>query len=351
MFRKRNFVLTTAAGLLIGITMFGTLTYMPTYMQMVTGVNTTEAGLLLVPMMGTMLVTSIVAGRAVSRTGRYKKLLVAGAGISTIALFLMSTMVWDEPLWLTCTYLAMGLGMTMQNRVLVVQNTFPLKVVGTATSSNNYFRQIGASLGAALVGSMFTANLTGLFQERLPADAVEQSGADFNSITPEAVASLPNPYHDIVVSSYSDALAPVLGLIAPLTLIAMVLLMFVEGVPLRTHIDRDFGPGEALDRDGQWESDYTAPATHELRAVILEDASADARELARELDAEAKALLAQDSQASPGPASLPTRDQNPTASLPPEPSQHRPSTPRVLKRGLIAKKVLQRFLCSRIVSV
>ncbi|WP_083966593.1 MDR family MFS transporter [Demequina globuliformis] len=284
LFRKRNFVLTTAAGLLIGVAMFGTLTYMPTYMQMVTGVNATVAGLLLVPMMGTMLVTSIIAGRAVTRTGKYKRLLIAGAGTASIALFLMSTMVWDEPIWLTCLYLAilgMGLGMTMQNLVLVVQNTFPLKVVGTATSSNNYFRQIGASLGAAFVGSMFTANLTGLLGERLPADAVESSGQDFNSITPEIVAGLPDPYHDIVVSSYNDAIAPVLGWLAPLTLVAMVLLMFVKEVPLRTSTEREVVVG---DSDGMLESDYGAPVTDEVREVILEDLRDEARAYADELD-------------------------------------------------------------------
>ncbi|WP_082093527.1 MDR family MFS transporter [Demequina sediminicola] len=290
LFRKRNFVLTTAAGLLIGVAMFGTLTYMPTYMQMVTGVDATVAGLLLVPMMGTMLVTSILAGRAVTRTGKYKNLLIAGAGTATLALFLMSTMVWDEPIWLTCLYLAilgLGLGMTMQNLVLVVQNTFPLSVVGTATSANNYFRQIGASLGAAFVGSMFTARLTGLLGERLPADAVEQSGQDFNSITPEIVSELPNPYHDIVVSSYNDALAPVLGWIAPLTLGAMVLLMFVREVPLRTTTDRDVVVG---DRDGMLDSDYGAPVTGEVREVILTDVREEARSRMAELDSEVAEL-------------------------------------------------------------
>ncbi|WP_084104391.1 MDR family MFS transporter [Demequina sp. NBRC 110056] len=270
LFKRRNFVLTTIAGLLVGIAMFGTLTYMPTYLQMVTGVSATVAGLLLVPMMGTMLVTSVIAGRAVTRTGKYKRLLLAGTASVALGLALMSTMVWDEPLWLTCLYLAilgLGLGMTMQNLVLVVQNTFPLSVVGTATAANNYFRQIGASLGAAVVGSLFTSNLVRLLRERLPADVPAEAG-DFNSITPEAVSQLPGPLHDIVVSSYNDALAPVLGWIAPLALVAMVLLMFVREVPLRTSLDRDT-VGDALDVDGRSDSDFTAH-TGEHERVELE---------------------------------------------------------------------------------
>ncbi|MFV0634812.1 MDR family MFS transporter [Demequina sp.] len=296
LFRRRNFVLTTIAGLMVGIAMFGTITYMPTYMQMVTGVNATVAGLLIVPLAATQVLTSVVAGRIVTRTGRYKRLLLLGVGIVTVALLLMSTMVYDESLWLTCLYLALlglGLGMVLQNLVLVVQNTFPLTVVGTATAANNYFRQIGATLGAALVGSVFTGRLTALLSHRLPADAVESSGVDFNSITPELVAGLPDPYHDIVVSSYNDALAPVLGWIAPLTLFAFVLLLFVKEVPLRTTVSRtDQEPdpgkalGEQLDWDGRLESDYSSPLTGEEKVELLEQERADLYERIGVIDAE-----------------------------------------------------------------
>ncbi|WP_084076821.1 MDR family MFS transporter [Demequina sp. NBRC 110057] len=303
LFRRRNFVLTTLAGLMVGIAMFGTVTYMPTYMQMVTGVNATVAGLLIVPLAATQVATSIIAGRRVSRTGRYKAILITGVGIVTVALLLMSTMVYDEPLWITCLYLAilgLGLGMVMQNLVLVVQNTFPLSVVGTATAANNYFRQIGATLGAALVGSLFTGRLTSLLTNRLPADAVEASGADFNSITPEAVAALPDPYHDIVVSSYNDALAPVLGWIAPLTLVAVVMLLFVKEVPLRTSVNRDEttgerapvteSVGESLDWDGRLEADYSSALSPEVRAEILADERAELQERLGQIDAEVSTL-------------------------------------------------------------
>lgn len=241
LFAKRNFVLTTSAGLLTGIAMFGTLAYMPTYLQMVAGVDATAAGLLMIPMMGSMLVTSVTSGRFVTRTGRYKVLPVVGAVFLGTAMFLLSTMTWTQPVWLTCVYLAVmgiGLGMSMQILVLIVQNTFPVSVVGTATAANNYFRQIGASLGAAVVGSLFTSRLLDLLGQRIPG-GVSGTGSDVNSLTPGAVQQLPGALHDVIVSSYNDALTPVYLWMAPLALGSFVLLLFVKEYPLATRIDRD----------------------------------------------------------------------------------------------------------------
>ncbi len=193
LFRDRNFNLTTVAGLITGIAMFGALAYLPTYLQMVTGANATEAGFLMIPMMAALLVTSIGAGQLVSRTGRYKRLPIIGTALVAVALVLLSTMTPSLPVWLVCVYLAVmgiGLGMSMQILILIVQNSFPHSQVGTATASNNYFRQIGASLGSAVVGSLFASRLTTLLAERLPATGDASAGAS-NSFTPEVVRNLP----------------------------------------------------------------------------------------------------------------------------------------------------------------
>ncbi len=249
-FKERNFVLTTGAGLIIGIAMFGALGYLPTYLQMVTGVGVTEAGLLMIPMMAALLVSSIVTGQLVSRTGKYKWFPVIGSVVVMGALRLLSTMTPELPVWQLCSYLAimgLGLGMSMQILVLVVQNTFPLSHVGTATASNNYFRQIGASLGASLVGSVFTSRLIELLHERLPrlGTAPDKS----NSFTPDIVNNLPAPIHDIVISSYNDALTPIFLYMIPLVGVAVVLLCFVKEKPLATTIKRDIVP-ESLEIDG-----------------------------------------------------------------------------------------------------
>lgn len=250
LFKKRNFNLTTGAGLITGIAMFGALAYMPTYLQMVTGVSATKAGLLMIPMMGAMLITSISSGRYVSRTGKYKFLPVVGSVFIGLGLFLMSTMTPDMALWLRCVYLAvmgLGLGLTMQILVLIVQNSFPISMVGTATASNNYFRQIGASLGAAMVGSLFTSRLISLLGENLPPEAA--AGGDLNSLTPGAVQDMPAQIQDAIVSSYNDALTPVFLMLVPLLAISFVLLLFVKEDKLATTIERDILP-ESLDIDG-----------------------------------------------------------------------------------------------------
>lgn len=252
LFRQRNFNLTTVAGLIIGIAMFGALAYLPTYLQMVTGASATQAGLLLIPLMAALLITSIGAGQLVSRTGRYKWLPIVGTLITAGALALLSTMTATMPVWIICAYLfimGIGLGMSMQILILIVQNTFPLREVGTATASNNYFRQIGASLGSAVVGSLFVARLTSLLSERMPAGASAANGGSSDSFTPELVKSLPPAIRSIIVGAYNDALTPVFLYMVPLMLVATVLLLFVIEKPLATTLDRDVLP-ESFEIDG-----------------------------------------------------------------------------------------------------
>ena len=248
LFRERNFVLTTLAGLLTGVAMFGALGYLPTYLQMVFGVDATRSGLLMVPMMGTMLVTSVLAGQAVSRTGRYKWLPVAGSVIVAAAMGLLATLTSEQGVWHVCLYIAvlgLGLGLSMQVLVLIVQNTFPLRQVGTATAANNFFRQIGATLGSGVVGSVFASRLAELMAERVPAAALEGGAGGANSLTPAVVASLPQALQDPIVTSYNDALTPIYLWIMPLGLLAAAVLCFVAEEPLATTIDQDVEP-EAL---------------------------------------------------------------------------------------------------------
>ncbi len=241
LFKDRNFNLTTAAGLITGIAMFGTLAYLPTFLQMVTGANATQAGFLMIPMMAGLLVTSIVSGQLVSKTGRYKWLPITGMFIVAGALALLSTMTATMPVWIICSYLAImgiGLGTSMQILVLIVQNQFPNSQVGMATASNNYFRQIGASLGSAVVGSLFAHRLAQILTERM-SDAGTHASGGINSLTPAIVRQLPEQLRGIVVGAYSDALTPIFVYMVPLLLVAGILLFFVKEIPLATTIERD----------------------------------------------------------------------------------------------------------------
>jgi len=261
LFRDRNFNLTTIAGLITGIAMFGALAYLPTYLQMVTGAGATKAGFLMIPMMAALLVSSVISGQLVSKTGRYKWLPIIGTLLVSVSLVLLSTMTPSLPVWALCSYLAVmgvGLGMSMQILILIVQNSFPISQVGTATASNNYFRQIGASLGSAVVGSLFVARLTQLLTDRMPGGGSTAAGSS-NSFTPAIVRELPAAVRGVIIGAYNDALTPVFLYMVPLILIAVVLLCFVKEKPLATTIERDIVP-ETLEIDGMTNARLEEPA-------------------------------------------------------------------------------------------
>ena len=243
LFRDRNFDVSTLAGLLNSIALFGVAAYMPTYLQRVAGRSATVAGLRMFPMMGSMLITSTLAGRLVSRTGRYKVTPIVGSVLVAVAMLLLSLLTVDTPIWVLCCFLAVlgvGLGASMQIMVLVVQNSFPVEEVGTATAGNNYFRQIGATLGSAVVGSVFATRLNVLLAERVPEGGL--AADDANSLTPAMVHTLPDAVQQPILESYNDALTPIYLAIGPLAMVAAVLLCFVVEKPLATTITRRTDP-------------------------------------------------------------------------------------------------------------
>lgn len=240
-FRQRNFLMPTLAGMTIGVTMFGILGYMPTYLQMVHGLSATRAGLMMVPLMLGILVCSILAGKRVTKTGSFRIYPITGMILTLSAVALFATMSTDSSLWgisARLVLLGAGLGLTVQVLVLIVQNSVPLPEVGTATSLNNFFRQIGSSLGAAAVGAMFISNLQGLLTERLQAANAAHSALpeipDANSLTPDAVRDLPQPAYELITGAYNDALVPVFLLLLPVVGVGLVLTVMIKQVPLRT---------------------------------------------------------------------------------------------------------------------
>ncbi|WP_371811968.1 MULTISPECIES: MDR family MFS transporter [Micrococcaceae] len=261
LFKDRNFNLTTIANLCMGIGMFGAVGYMPTYMQMVLGVDATEAGLLMIPMMGMLLITSISVGFIVSKIGRYKAFTVVGSVLLALGLFLLSHLEVDTPAYIICIFLAvigLGLGMSMQLLTLIVQNSFPISMVGTATASNNFFRQVGATMGSALVGGLFTSRLKTFLEDRMPPQAMSATGSGgSNSLTPALVSGLPEPIKGIVVGAYNDALVPIFLWIAPLGILAALVLLFIREKALATSVS-DSGKTEDVKAEGSSEG-----ASHE----------------------------------------------------------------------------------------
>ncbi len=247
LFQNRNMVLTTLAGTVLGLAMTSGLAYLPTYLQMVHQLTPTEAGLMMLPMVIGMLVTGMTVGFIISKTGRYKIYPLVGMLITTLGLFLFSRLDVTTSLTRLGIYMfifGFGLGLVMQVLVLIVQNSFPLKHVGTATSTNNFFRQIGSSIGASLSGSLFIHNMRDNLEQRLPealaklgpegeAYAAKFQDGGANSLTPGTVAQLPDPLREAVLSSYNDGLTPVFLLMVPLTVIAFILLLPVREEALK----------------------------------------------------------------------------------------------------------------------
>lgn len=232
-FRNRNFVICTVSGLLIMVGMMGAITYMPTYFQIVDGLSATAAGYMTVPMMAGMMIMSTASGFIASKTGRAKRMPIIGCAVCAATFWILSGITVDTSLvamGVLLFLLGFGIGIGQQMLVLMVQNEFSVSVVGTATSSNNFFREIGATVGSSLVGSLFSSNLAAGLSEGLASLGSSGGSAaiDPDSITPALVRSLEPDVQAVVQGAYNDALAPVFAVLAPLFLIALVLLLFIK---------------------------------------------------------------------------------------------------------------------------
>ena len=247
LFRNRNFVLCSVTGLLLNISFMGALNYLPTYFQIVDDLSPEVAGLvctatsvgILITSTATsvgILITSTATGWVASKTGRYKGMLVAMCVVSTVGLFLLSRMQVHEALWVPVLYLfvlGFGMGLGMQLLVLVVQNEFPHAMVGTATAANNFFRQIGASVGTALVGALFTMRLTADVAGKL----THVDNLSLATLTPQIVDGLPALAQSVIAAGYSDALLPLFLWFVPLMLACFVMMLLLKRHPLATTIN------------------------------------------------------------------------------------------------------------------
>ncbi|MEV6479583.1 MFS transporter [Streptomyces sp. NPDC051576] len=237
LFRDAVFNVTALVGLVIGVALFGAASYLPTFLQMVDGASATESGLLMLPMMGGIVGASIISGQLISHTGRYKLYPVLGSALAALGMWLLSRLEVDTSrlqysLWMAV--LGAGIGMVMPVLVLAVQNSVRPADLGTATSANNYFRQIGGSVGAAIFGTLFADRLTDALRDRLPARA----GAglpDPQSITPQLVHALPPALRDSYIRAYADAMPRIFLYLVPVLALGLLIAFFLKEKPLVSH--------------------------------------------------------------------------------------------------------------------
>lgn len=235
LFRDSVFNVTSLVGAVVGVALFGAASYLPTYLQMVEGVSATESGLLMLPMMGGIVVASVVSGQLVSRTGRYRVYPLVGGAVSVVGMWLLSLLDTDTSaleygIWQAV--LGVGIGLVMSILVLAVQNSVRPSDLGTATSAHNYFRQIGGSVGAAIFGTLFAGRLTDALGVRLP------SGADLpdaESITPQLVHTMEPALRDAYIQAYADAMPRIFLYLVPVLLLGLLLAFFLKEKPLVSH--------------------------------------------------------------------------------------------------------------------
>ncbi|MET9440555.1 MFS transporter [Streptomyces sp. NPDC006610] len=235
LFRDSVFNVTGLVGLVVGVALFGAAGYLPTYLQMVEGASATESGLLMLPMMGGIVVTSIVSGQLISHTGRYRAHPILGGALSVLGMWLLSRLEPDTPrlhysVWMAV--LGAGIGMVLPVLVVAVQNSVRPADLGVATSATNYFRQIGGSVGAAVFGSLLADRLADSLHDRLPAGA---GLPDPQSITPAAVHALPPELREGYIQAYADAMPRIFLYLVPVLALGLFLAFFLKEKPLVSH--------------------------------------------------------------------------------------------------------------------
>jgi EmrB/QacA subfamily drug resistance transporter len=238
LFRNSIFSWTSAIGFIVGMAMFGLIVFLPVYLRVVDGVSPTAAGLLMLPTMLGILVSSIASGRAITRVGRYKMFPIAGTAVMGIGVFLLSTLAADTPRWLYSVYFFLvgaGLGLVMQVLVLAVQNAVDFRDMGVATSSSQFFRSMGGTFGTAIFGAILTNRLAHNLRENLPAGAIPPGGTKSLAKSPEAIQALPAEIRDVVVNAFVHALDTVFLVAVPLVFVAFFMTFAIRELPLRAH--------------------------------------------------------------------------------------------------------------------
>lgn len=262
LFKNRIFINATAIGFTLGLGMFAALAFVPTFLQMSSGTSAAVSGLLMLPMMVGLFATSIFSGIAITKTGHYKMYPIIGTLLTIGAMLWMTTLTAATPIWIICVQLfffGAGLGFIMQVIVLVVQNAVSPTMIGTATSTNNYFREVGASLGVAVFGAIFTSRLSEKLTEAFTAAGAtgDQASQATSTIDPQKLAELPAPVRDAIVNAYADSLAPVFWYLIPFLVVALILAQTLKQIPL-SDVAGMVARGEAV--SGQEAKDMEAAA-------------------------------------------------------------------------------------------
>jgi EmrB/QacA subfamily drug resistance transporter len=254
LFANKVFSASSAVGFVVGFAMFGAITYLPTYLQVVQGVNPTASGVRLLPMMGGLLLTSIGSGLLITRFGRYKVFPVAGTAVMTIGLYLLSHLAVGTSTFATSAYmfvLGVGIGGVMQVLVIAVQSAVDYKDLGTATSGATFFRSIGGSFGTAVFGAIFANVLTGNLAHSLHGASLPAGLASSGGASPQVLDRLSPALHSGYVHGYAASIQDVFLVAVPIGAVAFVLTWLLPEIQLRRSPTAapDIGEGFGMPQD------------------------------------------------------------------------------------------------------
>lgn len=297
LFKNRTFTLAVIASISVGVAMFGTAVFLSQYMQLARGATPTESGLLTIPMMAGVLISSTVIGALVSRRGKWKGFMVTGGVLMIAGSLLLAQLHYDTPFWyvgVSMFVLGAGVGMLMQNLVLVVQNTTEVRNLGVATSAVTFFRSLGGTVGVAVMGSILGTVVAESIKDGiggLPPEQQLEAAQSLGGGTIPQISQLPDFLRVVVESAYGTGVGTVFLAAVPLAIVTLIAVAFLPNVGLGTQ--------NAIQRANAEGAGVAGPSGSAAGAEAPED------ELVRELeDAEDAAIDAASAAVAVAPVGL-----------------------------------------------
>jgi EmrB/QacA subfamily drug resistance transporter len=281
LFRNRVFAVASAVGFIVGIALFGSVTYLPLYLQVVKGSGPTESGLQMLPLMAGVLISSIGSGQLITRYGRYKVFPIVGTALMVVGMLLLSRLAVDTSLVVADVYMlvvGLGLGFVMQVLVLAVQNAVDYEDLGVATATATLFRSMGGAIGVPIFGAIFANQLSSHLASKLPPGAAGTLPAHLG---PQQIDRLPPAIRDPYVAAYATSLKPVFLIAGGIAAVGFLATWLLEERPLRrTVADQGLGDSFAAPRDptsmDELEARLSSLARKENRHLVYERLAAEA---------------------------------------------------------------------------
>ncbi|SOD85336.1 MFS transporter [Streptomyces sp. Ag109_G2-15] len=268
LFRNRTITLASLASLFVGVAMFTGTVFFSQYFQLARDKSPTMSGVMTIPMIGGLFISSTVSGQFITRTGRWKAWLVSGGVLVTAGLMMLGSLRYDTDYWKMAIWMALlglGIGMMMQNLVLATQNQVAPSDLGSASSTVTFFRSLGGAMGVSALGAVMSHRITHYVTDGISALSPKYQAALAGSSSTDSIPDmdkLPVPLRTLLESAYGHGIADVFFIAGCLAAVAFLITLFIKEVPLKTK--------GALAQAAEGETPATAPVEHTLEQPVQE---------------------------------------------------------------------------------